>query len=153
MTMLHPAWMGKGLRMSNARTPEETAHWEASQFFDGREERVRLVPAEMPEEAYEILETEEGYLVQGGKTGLLYGVYALIFALRSRMEVPQGRKEPYCQVRMLQCWDNMDAASNADMRGAPSGLRRTISAMTRSASAHLDGCFPAWGSMCCASIM
>ena len=110
MTMLHPAWMGKGLRMSNARTPEETAHWEASQFFDGREERVRLVRAQMPEEAYEILETEEGYLVQGGKTGLLYGVYALIFALRSRMEVPQGRKEPYCQVRMLQCWDNMDGS-------------------------------------------
>lgn len=55
-------------------------------------------------EGYEI--TDAG--ITGGKTGLLYGVYAYLCAKAAGEQPPAGPQKPFYALRMLNCWDNAD---------------------------------------------
>lgn len=84
----------------NTKTPLETAAYE----LRGRAE---CILDDTLGEGYEISKTERGYLVRGGETGVLYGAYALLFALSAGEEAPRGVQAPYYPLRMLDSWDNM----------------------------------------------
>ena len=92
----------------NAVSPLDTAEYELKAFFAARTDTAacQLVPD--LKEGYELTKTQNGFLVRGGKTGVLYGAYALIRALSSLSPVPEGVQQPYYPLRMLDCWDNMD---------------------------------------------
>ncbi len=55
-------------------------------------------------EGYEITDTG----ITGGKTGLLYGVYAYLCAKAAGERPPTGPQKPFYALRMLNCWDNAD---------------------------------------------
>ncbi len=101
------------LRCLNGAVPEEldtplaVAKYETAAYFSGgRKVEIRL-DREL-NEGYEITETENGFLVRGGKTGALYGAYALIRACEAGEAIPAGVQQPYYGLRMINCWDNMD---------------------------------------------
>ena len=65
------------------------------------------------DDAFEICCTgpaKKDYLVRGGKTGVLYGVYALIGNLILDQPVCSGWQLPRLSLRMLESWDNMDGS-------------------------------------------
>ena len=86
------------------KSPLEVAAFEARQAA----ERLRFAVDEKMGEGYAAEKTGDGYLVTGGTTGVLYGAYALLRALRLGEEPPRGAQFPRCSLRMLNCWDNMD---------------------------------------------
>ena len=92
---------------AEANTPSAVAEIEAKSYFDDKSESVAFQKEDALGEAYEIMKKASGYTVRGGETGLLYGVYALIFALETGAALPQGVQKPYYPLRMLNCWDNM----------------------------------------------
>lgn len=88
-------------------TPLAIAKYETANYFtDGRKAEIRLEQGWR--ESYEISETAQGYLVRGGETGALYGAYALIRACETGEEIPAGLQKPSYDLRMINCWDNMD---------------------------------------------
>ena len=88
-------------------TPLAVAKYETASFFtDGRKAEIRL-DREL-KDGYEVSETENGFLVRGGETGVLYGAYALIRACAAGEAIPVGLQKPYYDLRMINCWDNMD---------------------------------------------
>ena len=88
-------------------TPLAVAKYETAAFFaDGRKTDFHL--DRDLQEGYEISETENGYAVRGGETGVLYGAYALIRACAAGEAIPVGLQKPYYDLRMINCWDNMD---------------------------------------------
>ena len=93
---------------AEAETPSAVAACEAKSYFDGKQENVSFQREKALGEAYEITKTASGYTLHGGEAGLLYGVYALIFALETNAPLPHGIQKPYYALRMLNCWDNMD---------------------------------------------
>ena len=93
--------------MAEASTPSAVAACEAKSYFNGKRENVTFQREECLGEAYEITKTASGYTVRGGVAGLLYGVYALVFALETGVALPRGIQKPYYALRMLNCWDNM----------------------------------------------
>ncbi|MBE5799118.1 MAG: alpha-glucuronidase [Clostridiales bacterium] len=54
--------------------------------------------------------TQDGAIVHlcGGESGVLYGAYRLLMALKARQELPLGSHAPYYALRMLNCWDNAE---------------------------------------------
>ena len=92
---------------AEANTPAAVAEIEAKTYFDKKQEKVSFQREESLGEAYEITKTASGYTLRGGEAGLLYGVYALIFALETGSPLPCGVQTPYYPLRMLNCWDNM----------------------------------------------
>ena len=92
---------------AEADAPSAAATWEAKTYFDGKREKVSFQREEALGEAYEITKTASDYTIRGGEAGLLYGVYALIFALETNAPLPRGIQKPYYPLRMLNCWDNM----------------------------------------------
>ena len=88
-------------------TPLAVAKYETAAFFsNGRKAEIRL--DRNLYESYEIVETEDGYCVRGGEPGVLYGAYALIRACAAGEAIPTGLQKPYYDLRMINCWDNMD---------------------------------------------
>ena len=88
-------------------TPLAVAKYETAAFFaDGRKTDFHL--DRDLQEGYEISETENGYAVRGGETGVLYGTYALVRALAAGDPLPEGVQKPFYPLRMIDCWDNMD---------------------------------------------
>ena len=61
-------------------------------------------------EGYQIRREADGsYMVSGGKTGILYGAYALIRCMLSRKTMPEYlSSSPKYPLRMINCWDNAD---------------------------------------------
>ncbi len=103
------------LRRLNGAVPEEldtplaVAKYETAAYFSGgRKVEIRL-DRELGE-GYEIIETENGFLVRGGEPGALYGAYALIRACEAGEAIPAGVQRPYYGLRMINCWDNMDGS-------------------------------------------
>ena len=92
---------------AEANTPAAVAEIEAASYFGGKKEKAAFRREDGMGEAYEIAKTASGYTVRGGGAGLLYGVYALIFALETGAALPCGVQKPYYPLRMLECWDNM----------------------------------------------
>ena len=90
-------------------TPLAVAKYETAAYFsDGRQAEIRL-DREL-KDGYEISKTENGFLVRGGETGALYGAYALIRACEAGEEIPAGVQKPCYDLRMVNCWDNMDGS-------------------------------------------
>lgn len=60
-------------------------------------------------EGFRVERRGSGYAVTGGETGVLYGAYRLMMALRAGERVPENRTvAPFYALRMLDCWDNAD---------------------------------------------
>ena len=88
-------------------TPLAVAKYEALTYFsDGTAVDFQL-EREM-RDSFEISRTEKGWRVRGGETGALYGAYALIRAVEAGESVPAGLQRPFYELRMVNCWDNMD---------------------------------------------
>ena len=106
----HAAWLPPWhyVKESGLNTPCDVAAFELEQFFSDRADRAVLHTEPAMGEAWRLTRSEEGYTVTGGKTGVLYGAYALISALRSGTPLPEGTRSPLYALRMLDCWDNPD---------------------------------------------
>jgi len=85
------------------KSPLETAEFEARQVCG----HVCFAVEPCWGESYAVEKTGDGYKITGGDTGVLYGAYALLRAVRTG-QWPQGRQTPCYPLRMLNCWDNMD---------------------------------------------
>ena len=88
--------------------PAQVAAFELSQVEDLRAE-LRPDP-DLPEEAYELLAEGGATIVRGGRTGVLYGAYALLAAHAAGTPLPTGVRKPFYPARMINCWDNMDGS-------------------------------------------
>ena len=106
--LCHPAWLSAEALPALASTPAANAQAEADAFFRGAQRRPSLTLDATLGEGYRIDPTPDGWSVTGGEAGLLYGVHALIRALRSKSDMPGGLQKPRYPLRMLNCWDNMD---------------------------------------------
>ncbi len=89
-------------------TCEETAGAELEAFLGPRGARCTLHPREELGESYRLSRGEDGYHIEGGPAGLLYGAYDLIRAIRLESALPEGIQSPCYSLRMLNCWDNMN---------------------------------------------
>ena len=85
-------------------TPLDIAAFEVKQVCPN----ARLSLCEDWGDSYSVEKTEDAYTVTGGRTGVLYGTYALIRTITAGAPLPEGRQTPYYPLRMLDCWDNMD---------------------------------------------
>ena len=90
-----------------AETAAETAAYELEHFFAGHSCKAEICLEEALGEGYILSQTEAGYEIRGGETGVLYGAYALIRALSLKEDLPVGAQKPYYPLRMLNSWDNM----------------------------------------------
>ncbi len=68
---------------------------------------VKLI-AEGDGENWETLKNGNGYVIRGGKTGVLYGVQKLIRETWLFGSVTEGADRPFYSLRMIDHWDNMD---------------------------------------------
>ena len=91
----------------NLETPAQVAAFEGEHFLGFRKEKLDLEEDAGLGEAYEITSQGETWRIRGGRTGLLYGVYALIRCLLTAEKIPEGICSPYYSLRMLNAWDNM----------------------------------------------
>ncbi|MBR2765137.1 MAG: alpha-glucuronidase [Blautia sp.] len=91
----------------NLETPAQAAAFEGEHFLAPRNEKPELEEDAGLGEAYEITSQGETWRIRGGRTGLLYGVYALIRCLLTAGKIPEGICSPYYPLRMLNAWDNM----------------------------------------------
>ena len=89
------------------KTPAETAAYELEHFFAGHSGKAEICLEEALGEGYILSQTEMGYTIRGGETGVLYGAYALMRALMLKEALAAGDQKPYYPLRMLNCWDNM----------------------------------------------
>ena len=90
-------------------SPSEVARFELDHALPGVS--VSLVPDPDLGEGYCLTRTSCGWSVRGGKTGLLYGAYALILKTLSGQSVPDSfSSAPFYPLRMVNCWDNMDGS-------------------------------------------
>ena len=115
---MHDAWKNRKVWLAalpqpvpaDLKTPLEVAAFEAESFFASRGIEAQLSVQPDLGEGYFIQSTDSGYLVSGGETGILYGVYALLRAFQSEESLPSGLQQPFYALRMLDCWDNMDGS-------------------------------------------
>ena len=109
-------------------TPLDIAAFEVKQVCPN----ARLSLCEDWSDSYSVEKTEDAYTVTGGRTGVLYGTYALIRTITAGAPLPEGRQTPYYPLRMLDCWDNMDGTTGGKGAcGDPAAFRRTPDARNR----------------------
>ena len=91
-------------------SPEELARYELSVALPHTGCRIKTNPA--LGEGYQILRESDGsYTVSGGRTGVLYGAYALIRLVLSGASLPEFlSSSPKYALRMINCWDNADGS-------------------------------------------
>ena len=91
-------------------SPEELARYELSVALPHTGCRIKTNPA--LGEGYHILRESDGsYTVSGGRTGVLYGAYALIRLVLSGASLPEFlSSSPKYALRMINCWDNADGS-------------------------------------------
>ena len=105
------------------KTTLETAAFEAEHFFASRGEKTCLAfeTDEKMGEAWSFSRTEDGFLIKGGETGILYGTYTLLLSLAASGTFeketagiplpadlePEKVYSPCYPLRMLNAWDNM----------------------------------------------
>ncbi len=91
------------------RDPRELALSELKLAFPGEDFVLNTVP-EM-DEGYQVRHQEGKWLLTGGRTGLLYGAYALIRRRFSGAGLPDFfQSAPRYALRMINCWDNADGS-------------------------------------------
>ena len=89
-------------------SPEEVAKCELASFLGKGCFEIKADGSSSEE--YSIKESNGFYTISGGKAGVLYGAYTLIFALETGAALPNGSVKPYYPLRMLNSWDNMDGS-------------------------------------------
>ena len=88
-------------------TPADVARYELDRALPGVS--VSLNQDDDLGDGYRAERLASGWSLTGGKTGLLYGAYALILKTLSGEAVPSAfASSPYYPLRMINCWDNMD---------------------------------------------
>ncbi len=89
-------------------SPEELARAELSSALP--ETVFRLDNDPSLGEGYRIQKKADGsFTISGGKTGILYGAYAMIRSALSGRGLPESLfSVPKYGLRMINCWDNMD---------------------------------------------
>lgn len=88
-------------------TPLEVARFEIDHSdVLPSEMHVTLSSLPMLGEGWCITRKGNDVVVEGGSTGILYGVYALLMSLASGEELPEGVQSPRYGMRMINCWDN-----------------------------------------------
>lgn len=94
---------------SGLTSPEDVARCELAQALPhlapGKQAYVQV---EGDGEEYTILQTGSDWYISGGKSGVLYGAYALLMALSAGLDMPEGIQRPRYDLRMVNCWDNAD---------------------------------------------
>ena len=90
-------------------SPLETARFELNAFYPADQVPEICFREEMGD-SYRIERADGRLRLSGGKTGVLYGAYALIFASVCGTSVRLGSSAPYYPLRVLSCWDNMDGS-------------------------------------------
>lgn len=105
MWQTRKAWLKDGTEPvpEQLKTSLQAAEFEARQM----DAPVRFVLDETLGEGYSIEKSQDAWVVTGGETGVLYGVYALARGLKTG-KLPRGRQAPYYTLRMINAWDNMD---------------------------------------------
>lgn len=113
-----PAWL-KDLPdqiPEQLKTPEEIAAFEAANFLHGRKndgrgsgEKIRVLSSGTGD-AFNIRREPGGYRIEGGSPGILYGTYYLIQQLLCGWTPQEGLHAPENDLRMIDCWDNMDGS-------------------------------------------
>ena len=78
----------------------------AFELAQGLDEPVTLEVRQELGEGFRLSRRNGTLLVEGGRTGVLYGAYALMLAVHGRMPLPEGIQRPRYALRMLNCWDN-----------------------------------------------
>jgi alpha-glucuronidase len=61
-------------------------------------------------EGFEITQSQDGYVIKGGKTGVLYGVYHFLSAIAREESPLTPFTAPHYPLRMINHWDNMDGS-------------------------------------------
>ena len=89
-------------------TPMDVARAETEAFFGAG--KVRFFKDKALGEGYEISREGDNFTVTGGEKGVLYGAYALLFALVCGRDPVCAAAQPFYPLRMLDCWDNMDGS-------------------------------------------
>ncbi len=90
-------------------SPDELARAELAQAFP--DERFVLTEDPSMGDGWHLSVTPESTALTGGKTGLLYGAYALIQRRFTGRNVPaSAASSPRYALRMINCWDNMDGS-------------------------------------------
>ena len=90
------------------RTPVETARFELEHALPGIP--VQLTVAPDRGDAWELAESPDGWVLNGGKTGLLYGAYRMIMDVLSGETLRPCATAPRYALRMINCGDNMDGS-------------------------------------------
>ncbi|MBP3645429.1 MAG: alpha-glucuronidase [Clostridia bacterium] len=87
------------------KTPDGIARFELEQA----EVKADICVREEMGESFRIEKKDAGYIVFGGETGVLYGSYRLMMALKAREEVICDHEiKPFYALRMINCWDNAE---------------------------------------------
>ena len=102
---------------AECKTPVEVARFELDHCGLGD---VRLCVEKDQGDAFHLEKTETSYVVTGGETGVLYGAYRLMMALKAGEKVVYSPKpvSPFYALRMINCWDNAEGTVE---RGNPLG--------------------------------
>ena len=92
---------------AECKTPVEVARFELDQCGLGD---VRLCVEKDQGDGFHLEKTETSYVVTGGETGVLYGAYRLMMALKAGEKVVCSPKpvSPFYALRMINCWDNAE---------------------------------------------
>ena len=89
------------------KTPAQIARFE----LDQASVKAAVCVRESMGEAFRIEKTGEEYTVIGGETGVLYGAYRLLMALKAGENVLLDREsKPFYALRMINCWDNAEGS-------------------------------------------
>lgn len=94
---------------SGLNTPYDIAMFEVQQASalipDGMQ--VKLAQLDAMGECWQVTKQGHTLLVEGGRTGILYGVYGVLTALYAGKQLPAGEQKPKYDLRMINCWDNV----------------------------------------------
>ncbi|MBR2942976.1 MAG: alpha-glucuronidase [Clostridia bacterium] len=95
---------------AQAASPLDAARHEIRQAFAALGVDAPVVLRHDPSlgEGFCLTREGAGYALAGGDTGVLYGAYRLIMALKAGENPPFGTHAPRYALRMLNCWDNAE---------------------------------------------
>ena len=109
----HSLWLTalKDSLPESLKSPVEAARSETEWFADfhctGPKPAFSFVLEESLGETYILEQPEEQrFIIRGGKTGILYGTYEVLFDLILKKPIPTGIQKPWVSLRMLDSWDN-----------------------------------------------